>query len=159
MFFFWGYDSDEPHCEMSSLPDTLQVLLTGFAFMAVNFSSKRFCLFKRLNCRFFTRIPFKVYKWQFYCLSVLFIYQLGSSYIKKCPFWRYQQSTCQKNTMTISCQLIHSNITSKLCLLSPVSCGCKIHCLCHCRGVIPPPHTHSVSVLNMTLNNLMVWLQ
>ena len=40
-------------------------------------------------------------------------------------------------------------------LLCPVSWGCRIHWLQLCRGVRPPP----TSVLDMTLNNLMVRFQ
>ena len=39
----------------------------------------------------------------------------------------------------------------------PVGWGCRIHQLLLCRGVRPPPH--QTSVLNMTLNNLMVRFQ
>ena len=49
----------------------------------------------------------------------------------------------------------NSSIITSTAFTCPVSWGCRIHWLHLCRGVRPPP----TSVLDMTLNNLMVRFQ
>ena len=60
------------------------------------------------------------------------------------------------HTHTWPCLQLDSYLLEHLCVhICPVGWGCRIHRLLLCRGVRPPPS----SVLDMTLNNLMVRFQ
>ena len=83
------------------------------------------------------------------------------TWIQTCPV------LCQSTTLNIQliCWInaftytgpstgLNSHSGLHLFLTSPVSLGCRIHRLHLCRGLKPPP----MRILDMTLNNLVVWL-
>ena len=64
-------------------------------------------------------------------------------------FWQFNVAFMSSSSTSSSCRGMSTNFHC------PVGWGCRIHRLHLCRGVRPP----STSVLDMTLNNLMVRFQ
>ena len=84
-------------------------------------------------------VPKKIELIFVFCLSLFFLF--SGHFLLYCP-------------QILLCLFVPKN--EPPFVICPVSWGCRIHWLHLCRGVRPPPIT---SVLDMTLNNLMLRFQ